>query len=101
MWQKRYLTHDFFRAWSQCARGVEIAPHKIKFKRYVTDGVITPNSIEIMEKSNLEIKRQHAHKGSISPELMAACQFHIVKIDETGITIRGHGLPGNKARMRF
>nr|WP_319507239.1 hypothetical protein [uncultured Methanolobus sp.] len=92
-----FLDNRFFSLWG------EVAPHKIKFKRYISsDGTVAPDSIEIMSsKSNLEIKRGHAHRKPIGDALMRRCMFHIVKIDDRGIDIKGHGLPGNKARLRF
>ncbi|WP_292468881.1 hypothetical protein [Methanolobus sp.] len=92
-----YLDSRFFSLWG------EVAPHKIKFKRYTSsDGTVTPDSIEIMSsKSNSEIRRGHAHKKPISEALLRRCMFHIVKIDDTGIDIIGHGLPDNRARLRY
>ncbi|MEZ5334169.1 MAG: hypothetical protein R2741_02475 [Methanolobus sp.] len=88
--RNRLLDAAFFTKWG------DLRPYKIKFK-----GWFSANSIEILSPSNPEIRRGHAHKHPLSPRDIPAAKFHIVDMNEKGITIRGRGLPDGKARMSF
>ena len=92
MYASRNMLLDaaFFAKWG------DLRPYKLKYKPWLSE-----NSIEIMSKSNPEIRRGHAHRQPIPPQAVMQCQFHIVKMDSKGITIAGRGLPDGQARMSF
>jgi len=90
------LDSRFFAKYNGVSGVGGVAPYKLKYKPWLSD-----NSIEILSKSNPEIRRGHAHRQPLPPQAVMQCQFRIVKMDEKGITIAGRGLPDGRARLSF
>ncbi|WP_407282357.1 hypothetical protein V7O59_14155 [Methanolobus sp. ZRKC1] len=85
----KYLDSQFFEHWK------EIYPYKIKFKVWHSE-----NSVELMSSSNKEHSRGHT-LGKLPPMAIMDAKFHIIRVDDKGITIRGRGLPDGQANLRW
>ncbi|WP_321430837.1 hypothetical protein [uncultured Methanolobus sp.] len=83
------LDAAFFGQWG------DMLPFRMKHLQLYREG-----SVEIMSKSNPEIRRGHARRPLYPPEV-AGARFHITKMNKNGISISGQGLPGGQTSLRW
>ena len=83
------LDAAFFSAWG------DMFPFRMRGMALFKEG-----SVEILSKSNPEIRRGHARQV-LSPNQVLWARFHITKMNKNGISIGGQGLPGGQTSLRW